>query len=240
MSESNPYLDAYRAQAAHEEASGNRRYLISDKGQADGYCGQRYGKCTVCRHRRELSYAYSWAIPNEAALRAIALHGPVVEIGAGGGYWAKLLRDRGVDVIAYDPDPAGGGTGLDGQPRGWHDGTRWSEVLLGDHTAVIGHPDRTLLLVWPSYDLPWTDQVLDLYSGDTVIYVGEGSGGCTGTSRMHALLGDEPYCWHSDAEEPCTCGDDSPLFKQIDEVAIPQWGGIHDRLFVHKRIGGVS
>lgn len=236
---SNPYLDAYRAQAEHEERSGNRAYLIGDRGQADGYCGSRV-RCTECRHRRELCYAYSWAIPNEAALRAIADHGPIVEIGAGGGYWAKLLRDRGVDIVAYDPDPEGGHYGPDGA-KGWHDGTRWSEVLLGDHTSVIEHPDRALLLVWPSYDNPWTDKVLDLYEGDTVIYVGEGAGGCTGTSRMHTLLGEPPYCWHGDVDdEECTCSAEPARFTEVRSVAIPQWAGIHDSLRVFKRVGGVS
>ncbi len=195
----------------------------------------------MCRHRRELAYVYSWAIPNDAALRTIAEHGPVVEIGAGGGYWAKLLLEAGVDVVAYDPDPIGGGRREDGGYDGWHDGTRWSEVLVGDHAAVAAYPDRTLLLVWPSYELPWTDQVLDAYRGDTVIYVGEGGGGCTGTSRMHQILGGyDSGCWHY-GDDKCDCAPPEPArFKEVGEVEIPQWAGIHDRLFVHKRIGVAS
>lgn len=236
---SNPYLDAYRAQAAHEAATGGlSSYRIGEPGQAEGYC-YRATKCDECRPRREQCYAYSWAIPDEAALTTIAEYGPIVEIGAGGGYWAKQLRDRGVDVIAYDPDP-GGGHYSRNDAKGWHDGTRWSEVLLGDHTAVAAHRDRSLLLVWPSYDDPWTDKVLDLYEGDTVIYVGEGSGGCTGTSRMHTLLGDPPYCWHGDVDEECTCSSEPARFSEVRSVEIPQWAGIHDTLRVFKRVGGAS
>lgn len=232
----NPYLDAYLAQVRHEQNAPGCLPRLHRADQADGWCG-RIGSCPDCRSRGDMVRAYSWAIPNDAALTAIADHGPIVEIGAGGGYWTKLLRDRGVDVVAYDPDPIGGSSG---ERKGWHDGTRWSHVETGDHTAVTAHPDRTLLLVWPSYDEPWTDAVIDLYGGNTVIYVGEGPGGCTGTGRLHTLLGDEPYCWHDD-EDTCHCGTGvEARFKQVAEVRIPQWGGIHDRLGVYERIGGAS
>lgn len=56
-------------------------------------------------HRRRLVNKYSWAIPNDAALEAIAALGPIVEMGSGAGYWASLLRERGVDVVAYDAKP---------------------------------------------------------------------------------------------------------------------------------------
>ncbi|KAL3666792.1 hypothetical protein V7S43_008412 [Phytophthora oleae] len=50
---------------------------------------------------------YSWAIPDERALQIIKHYGPIVEMGAGSGYWARLLQLRGVDVVAYDLHVAG-------------------------------------------------------------------------------------------------------------------------------------
>lgn len=235
----NPYLDAYRAAAEHQRKHDPHFGVLGWREE------QPSEMCTTCllegkprdeNGRHGVKRRYSWAIPNDAALITIQQHAPygVVEIGAGGGYWAGLLRARGVDVVAYDPDPVGG-VQL-GDMRGWHDGTRWSEVLLGDHTAVTQHPDRALLLVWPSYDDPWTDEVLDLYAGDTVIYVGEGQGGCTGTDRMHAILGAEPYCWHDKGDDDCTCLTGDPArFDRIASADIPQWAGIHDRLNVYRR-----
>ena len=44
--------------------------------------------------RDRLVMKYAWAVPNDAALDALAHLGPIVEVGAGTGYWAKLLRDR--------------------------------------------------------------------------------------------------------------------------------------------------
>jgi hypothetical protein len=36
------------------------------------------------------------------ALAAIARYAPIVEMGAGTGYWARCLRERGIDAVAYD------------------------------------------------------------------------------------------------------------------------------------------
>jgi len=52
----------------------------------------------------EAQEKYAWAIPNEKALMAISEFAPIIEMGAGAGYWARLLRDRGVEIEAYDCD----------------------------------------------------------------------------------------------------------------------------------------
>jgi hypothetical protein len=217
----NPYLDHYRSQLEHQRT-----------------CGHMFGEkpsevCMGCvRRRKDGPWAtkkrYSWAVPDQAAIEAIADNSPhgVVEIGAGGGYWAWMLRQHGVDVVAYDPAPVN---------SKWFEGSPWSEVLYGDHTAVIGHPDRALLSVWPCYDAPWAAEALTLFEGDTVVYVGEGSGGCTGDDRFHALLGQEVYCSHF-GDEVCDCPRGVALFRQTQRVDIPQWSGIHDDLSVYKRV----
>ena len=49
---------------------------------------------------------YAYAVPGAEALNALAgLNRPVVEAGAGTGYWADALRKRGVAVAAYDVRP---------------------------------------------------------------------------------------------------------------------------------------
>lgn len=230
----NAYLDLYHGALAHQRR--HRSLLPTISGERE----QPMEWCTNCRANsshpevpraglHHVKQRYSWAVPNEEAIRTIAYHSPrgVVEIGAGGGYWAKMLREHGVDVIAYDPDPEGTGE------HPWHSGRQWSEVLKGDHTSVIGHPDRTLLLCWPMYSADWSDQAVELYGGNTVIYIGEGNGGCTGSDRMHALLGGKPYCPHYD--EPCTCEWPAAQFHEVATVEIPQWWGLHDRLYVYSR-----
>lgn len=127
------------------------------RARADGFTGLRT--------------TYAWAIPNQAALDTIARHSPrgVVEIGAGGGYWAKLLREAGLDVIAYDIDPDG--------HLGWHHAPHggWSHVNHGTNDAAARHPDRTLLLCWPDSPI-WATNAVDKYhaaGGHTVIYIGQ-------------------------------------------------------------------
>ncbi|CAB1104065.1 unnamed protein product [Ectocarpus sp. CCAP 1310/34] len=56
----------------------------------------------MCSGGDVLRQRFAWAIPDERALRIIKHFGPIVEIGSGLGYWAKLLRARGVDINAYD------------------------------------------------------------------------------------------------------------------------------------------
>ncbi len=45
---------------------------------------------------------YGFSVPTDEALQLIASVSPqwVVEVGAGTGYWARLLNDVGVDVVA--------------------------------------------------------------------------------------------------------------------------------------------
>lgn len=92
--------------------------------------------------RRKLVVWYAWAIPDERALELVGQTGSVVEIGAGGGYWAAMLRARNVEVFAYDP------------LQGVHDGFReklWADVAVGHTKPVERHPESTLFLCWPAY-----------------------------------------------------------------------------------------
>lgn len=152
----NPYLDAVRATGDVDEDASNPRDVGLEP-------------------HDDLVEEYAWAIPNESAIRTIAEYGPILEVGAGAGYWAMLLRQVGVDVVATDPaapvDPA------------------WSPVEpLAAREAVEEYPDRTLLTVWPSEDETWAAEALHAYDGDTCIYVGEPPGGCTADKHFHHLL----------------------------------------------------
>jgi len=67
---------------------------------------------------------YAWAIPDEKALKIVAEFGPIIELGAGLGYWAWLLQQRGVDIIAFDKYTS-------------KDNGAWTDVRKGD-PAVLG------------------------------------------------------------------------------------------------------
>jgi hypothetical protein len=159
--------------------------------------------------RRELASRFSWAVPTEAALGLLGDHGPLLEVGAGTGYWAALLRGRGADVHPTDAEPAGNTYHPDGQ--------EWTEVARSAAVdAVRRWPDRTLLICWPPPDDDTAGYAaLRAYTGDTVLYIGGGADGPTGTARLHREL---DLNW-----------------TVTDELALPSWPGIPDRLTVRRR-----
>ena len=153
---------------------------------------------------------YSFAVPSREALAAIARFSPLIEIGAGTGYWAKLLRKAGADVLAFDLAPPALGSS---NPHGW----TWThtEVLPGGTEKLLEHPDRTLFLCWPPYASAMAARCLELYQGEHLVYIGEGVSGCTGDDRFHELL-----------ERAWVC---------IETVDIPHWPSVHDQLEVYQR-----
>lgn len=159
------------------------------------------------RLRRELCKEYAWAIPTDEALDAIAQYSPqgLVEIGAGTGYWAGLLRKRGLFVVAYDSSPY----------DNIHADAKWSAVETGGPEKAALWPQLTLFLCWPPYDDPMAALCLNAYAGDTLIYIGEGDSGCTGDETFHKEL--------------------EAKWEEIGDISLPQWEGIHDGLYVYQR-----
>ena len=164
--------------------------------------------------RRELASLFSWAVPNTRALDVLAAHAPLVECGAGTGYWAALLRARGVDIVAYDAVPPG--------RRGKNDYHRarrepWTHVLRASSLAAVRrHRDRTLVLCWPPYgDDAASYAVLRAYRGDTVVYIGEPDEGATGSVRFRREL--------------------ALNWTLAQAVALPRWPRLRDTLMVYRR-----
>ena len=127
-------------------------------------------------HRRNFIKKYSWAMPTEEAINAIAAYSPIIEVGAVLGFWAKLLEDVGADVVAFD----NGETDSNEEP--------YTTILDGGPEDILDNPGRTLFLCWPPF---WNDMALDClsyYKGQYLAYVGEGAGGCTGGDAFHKRL----------------------------------------------------
>ena len=194
------------------------------------------------RHRRdrgapgrdELLFDFGFAVPDEAGLESIARNSPngVVEIGAGLGYWARLLAERGLDVVAYDlvPPPS--------TRSQWFAGVEpWFPVAVGDETVAREHPDRTLLLVWPTRNEVWAADAATTHAaagGQRLVYVGEPPGGRTGDARLHAslgLVGQCLACAFGVLDAPCVC-DVTPRWEKLEESRLPSWDAGDDRLYV--------
>jgi hypothetical protein len=166
----------------------------------------------LAERRRELASLFSWAIPTGAALDLLAKHAPLVECGAGMGYWLALLRARGVDALGYDATPPG-------RKNAYHRVARrpWTEIQrLASVTAVRRHSDRSLVLCWPPYDDDAASyQTLRAYRGDVVIHIGEREEGATGSVRFHREL--------------------ALNWTLAEELELPHWPRLEDRVMVYRR-----
>lgn len=167
--------------------------------------------------RKELAAIFAWAIPDDPALAMVARYSPLLECGAGTGYWAALLARRGADVLASDVSPPG-------QEANPFHGTHrpWAQVAPLDAVAAVGeHPGRVLFLCWPPFDHDSASYApLRAYQGDVLLYVGDlpgadGTRGATGTSRFHREL--------------------ALNWTPAEQAALPNWPGLRDRLVVYRR-----
>jgi len=115
-----------------------------------------------------LAQQYAYVFPSDSVLSILADLGPLIEIGAGTGYWAHRLRSIGVDIIAFDQAPVDG----DRANRYHLPTTPWTQVQQGDQTVLPGYADRCLFLCWPPLFSSLGD-CLTYYRGDTIAYIGD-------------------------------------------------------------------
>lgn len=156
MAGENPYLGAYLAITRPWRAA------RSFKGRWQAWLEVEMAA------RQRLVRDFAWAVPCEAALAAIAALGPVNEVAAGTGYWAKLLAERGVDVLASDWTPVR----LPHDPFG-RTASHFPVARAGAAASARAHPERALLLAWPPYAKPMAAEALAAYAGTSLALVGE-------------------------------------------------------------------
>lgn len=157
--------------------------------------------------RDVLCKKYAWAIPTDEALAVLAKYSPLIEIGAGKGYWASLIDG---DILCYDCHANNPEVNycVDG-------GANYHKVYRGGTDRIAEHPERTLFLCWPPYDTEMGGDCLQAYKGDVFIYIGEGCGGCTGGT-----------CFWDQIEEG---------WEEEKCLDLPQWYGINDSMTVFRR-----
>lgn len=126
--------------------------------------------------RDVLVWFFSWAIPNQEAIETCAKYGPLIEIGAGRGYWARSITKLDTYVLPFD-----------NMADNWDKETHWIDILDGtwERAKILNH---TLFMCWPPYDNQLAHMALRAYRGDIFIYVGERRGGCNGDDKFFDLL----------------------------------------------------
>lgn len=133
-------------------------------------------------------HLYAYATPTPEALDVLASYSPLLELGAGTGYWAYALRKRhpNVSLSAYDKSPPA--CGKDSKVNSYHGrANAWTTVLKGGVETVNRHPRATLFLCYPPPDSDMALQALRQYKGNYVLYCGEYRGD-TGTKSFEQLL----------------------------------------------------
>lgn len=158
----NPYLEFYRAMPAAYRRDPSvpisAAELLSPEWLAL--------KAAIAGH-------FAWAVPTEEAVLTILKYSAkVVEIGAGSGYWAWMMRQAGIAVVAFDTS---------------HAPFHWDKVAQGDERAVLFYPDHTLFLCWPPWNSDMAYNALTCHRGDYLVYVGEWMGG-SANPRFFAAL----------------------------------------------------
>jgi hypothetical protein len=143
---------------------------------------------------------YSWAIPTWEAIKLLTEF-PIVEMGAGTGYWASLIQGAGGVCIPMDCEVKE---------------KTFTNVVYGVPELLKPFRDHALFLCWPPYNTPMAYKCLLNYPGNTVIYIGEGHGGCTGCDYFHEEL--------------------SAKYKCIRTLDIPQFWGLHDYLSIWSKV----
>lgn len=184
--------------------------------------GQVMDSWVQIRLRDDHIKRFGFAVLTEEVVETLAAQigreTPIVEVGAGSGYWSYELTQAGFNSLPTDP---GGGRQFGTYSCFWE--VRYMPVESIDAIeAVARYDDRTMLMVWPSYLADWPVEALSAYRGDRFVYVGEARDGCTANDRFFDYL---------DAH-----------FDLISEIAIPRFFGINDQLFIFDRkdteIGG--
>jgi len=188
--------------------------------------------------RDPLLRRYSFAVPTDVALQEIVDFSPggIVELGAGTGYWGRLLFERGCDVVAYDltpaPDPA----------NRWFAGSpQWFPIERGGEAVVSRHPGRTLLISWPTKDEQWAALAARAFhaaGGQRLAYIGEPPGGRTGDDQLHALFGALQGCLSCDygvLDVACVCATPT-VWTLRSRVELPNWDDCIDDLRLYDAI----
>ncbi|KAF1323572.1 Clavaminate synthase, partial [Globisporangium splendens] len=173
-------------------------------------------------------HLYAYATPTPEALGVVSKYAPLVEMGAGTGYWSSLLQVQKTDIVAYDkcPPSTDGGSETTEQTGGrarkqernaYHGqvppfcaiGKGGPEVLKQDDMKA-----RNLFLCYPPPHDDMAFNCLRFFQGEYVIHVGEWQGD-TGDRRFEKEL--------------------ETRFNLVNEHLLPNWGNSAYSLTVWKR-----
>jgi hypothetical protein len=157
--------------------------------------GHHEGSARLALAQTILQATYAYAIPSPETISWMSRFcgdRPIVELGAGRGYWAAQLSREGLVIDAYELEPPDTTDNVS-FPRGkGRQVNVWYPVGKLADARLDARPDHVLFLCWPP---GWGDTMasdalttFELASGDRLIYVGEPKGGKTGNDGFFDAL----------------------------------------------------
>ena len=185
----NPYLEYY--EAAHQ-------------------CGDP-AHAALSRHPGCI--AWSFAVPNDAAIQKLVALSPILEMGAGTGYWGWLVQQAGGCIDMFDIAPPG----MHNCYNMYGFTKTYAPVKQGTSITVEfpEYKDHTLLLCWPSNRSVFAEWCLKKFQGQRFVYVGEHYDGCCATPEFFERIAKD--------------------WVQVAHINIPQWWGCEDAMWVYER-----
>jgi len=159
----------------------------------------------IDKWRYECTCKFGYSIPCSEVVEAVVRDSPILDVGAGTGYWTKILRDAGADVVASDIHV-------------WKN----AKLVFGVEIkkmdaakAIKVYPNRNVFMSWPSVHESWAaEAVKQIQPGRLLFYLGEWKG-CTGDDELHEFLEEN--------------------FENGGGPAVPSWPCIHDSLYILRR-----
>ncbi|WP_329087956.1 hypothetical protein [Streptosporangium sp. NBC_01469] len=168
--------------------------------------GRAEGSTRLAFAQMILQATYAYAVPSPQTIEWVSSFCadlPIVELGAGRGYWAAQLSRSGLVVEAYDLEPPNKAKnpsflGAAGQTDVWHPVGDLDEFASSARAA-----DHALFLCWPP---GWGDKMssealasFEKAGGERLVYIGEPKGGKTGNNAFFDALSAR---WKLDSVDP--------------------------------------
>lgn len=136
---------------------------------------------------------YAYAAPSHEAVLAIrdfCTEG-VLEMGAGLGYWAHVMRSYGINVVAYEPrQPHDNPYFSNHASEIFSYQTPWTTMKTRLEPGELEETPRALMLCWPDTNA-FASHTLGRYRGNHLVFVGEGRGLATGDDDFHDAMKNE-------------------------------------------------
>ncbi|HPS59471.1 MAG TPA: hypothetical protein PK514_15320 [Spirochaetota bacterium] len=172
----------------------------------------------LIEQRNDLVSEYCFTIPYYGILKKVSAYSPIVEAGAGSGYWARCLVEFGADVVAYDRFPPDVKSPWDWRSgNSWFDDS-WYHITGGDESAAAGHPDRALFMAWPMPMNPMAYNALVKYKnagGRTLIYIGDPHPASSGDEHFYSEL---------------------LKHREVERIDLYGWPGINEKLIIYSLV----